>query len=158
MPNCTVRYVVRLVPKVPDAGSLDAIGIDAIGVFSEERMPDELGEPGYLLGRRLTTFGGAAGKSLLDMVSQGDAWHMDVQERIDPLEWDSCRTLPQGCRGPRRTSKRRRPDLTMFYPRRGPDLPFAGGRVLVRAGTGSHQPLTLARCCFSDTRRLSLLP
>ena len=84
MPNCTVRYVVRLVPKVPETEALDAIG-----VFKEERMPDEAGEPGYLLARRLTTFGGPAGKSLLEMVSQGDAWHMDVQERIDPLEWDS---------------------------------------------------------------------
>jgi hypothetical protein len=84
MPNCTVRYVVRLVPTVPDADPLDAIG-----VFREERMPDEVGEPGYLLDRRLTAFGGAAGTSLMEMVRHGDAWHMDVQERIDPLEWDS---------------------------------------------------------------------
>ena len=52
-------------------------------------MPDEVGEPGYLLDRRLTAFGGAAGTSLREMVRHGDAWHMDVQERIDPLEWDS---------------------------------------------------------------------
>jgi len=89
MPNCTVRYVVRLVPKARDMDSLDAIAVDAIGVFQEERMPDEVGEPGYLLARRLTKFGGPAGKSLMDMVNHGDAWHMDVQERIDPLEWDS---------------------------------------------------------------------
>ena len=89
MPNCTVRYVVRLVPKVPDAAQLDAVGVDAIGIFQEERMPDEVGEPGYLLSRRLTTFGGPAGPSLLAMVNHGDAWRMDVQERLDPLEWDS---------------------------------------------------------------------
>jgi hypothetical protein len=84
MPNCTVRYVVRLVPTVPDADALDAIG-----VFREERMPDEVGEPGYLLDRRLTAFGGPAGTSLMEMVRHGDTWHMDVQERIDPLEWDA---------------------------------------------------------------------
>jgi hypothetical protein len=84
MPNCTVRYVVRLVPKVPAAESMDAIG-----VFAEERRADEFGEPGDLLSRRLTTFGGPAGNSLMEMVRHGDAWHMDVQERIDPLEWDS---------------------------------------------------------------------
>jgi hypothetical protein len=27
--------------------------------------------------------------SILAMVTHGDAWHMDVQERLDPLEWDS---------------------------------------------------------------------
>ena len=84
MPNCTVRYLVRLVPKVPDADAMDAIGVS-----KEERMPDELGEPGYLLSRRLSTFGGPAGNSILAMVTHGDAWHMDVQERLDPLEWDS---------------------------------------------------------------------
>ena len=89
MPNCTVRYVVRLVPKAPDASPLDAVGVDAIGIFKEERMPDEAGEPGYLLSRRLKTFGGPAGPSLLAMINHGDAWRMDVQERIDPLEWDS---------------------------------------------------------------------
>ena len=84
MPNCTVRYVVRLVPTVADASPLDAIGI-----FKEERMLDEVGEPGYLLERRLTAFGGPAGNALMQMVRTGNAWHMDVQERIDPLQWDS---------------------------------------------------------------------
>ena len=84
MPNCTARYVVRLVPKLPAADPLSAIG-----VFEEERMPDELGQPGYLLSRRLSTFGGPAGESLRAMVTHGDDWHMDIQERIGPLEWDS---------------------------------------------------------------------
>ena len=84
MPYCTVRYLIRLVPKV-----LDAPALDAIGVFKEERMPDEAGEPGYLLARKLSDFGGPAGSSLLAMVTHGDAWHMDIQERLDPLEWDS---------------------------------------------------------------------
>lgn len=84
MPNCTVRYLVRLVPKTPDADVLNAVG-----VFTEERVPDELGEPGPLLSRRLDTFSGPAGSALKAMVTHGDAWHMDVQERVGPLEWDS---------------------------------------------------------------------
>jgi hypothetical protein len=84
MPNCTVRYLVRLVPKTPDADVLNAVG-----VFMEERVPDELGEPGPLLSRRLDTFSGPAGSSLKVMVTHGDAWRMDVQERVGPLEWDS---------------------------------------------------------------------
>ena len=84
MPYCTVRYLLRLVPKVQDTPPLDAIG-----VFKEERMPDEVGEPGYLLARQLSDFDGLAGHALMAMVTQGDAWHMDIQDRLDPLEWDS---------------------------------------------------------------------
>ena len=83
MPNCSVRYVVRLVPKRPDAEV-----VHAIAVFDEERVPDEVGEPGELLSRRLSTFTGPAGNSIKARVTHGDAWHMDVQERVGPLEWD----------------------------------------------------------------------
>ena len=83
MPNCTVRYAVRLVPKVPDAEAMHAIGI-----FTEERMPNEFGEPGGLVSRRLSSFSGSAGNSVKAMVTRGNAWLMDVQERIGPLEWD----------------------------------------------------------------------
>ena len=84
MPNCTVRYHVRLVPALPEAESMNAIGI-----FAEERKPNELGEPGVLVSRRLRSFSGPAGHSLREMVTHGDAWHIDVQERAGPLEWDS---------------------------------------------------------------------
>jgi hypothetical protein len=84
MPNCKVRYQVRLVPKTSDA-----IAINAIAVFSEERVVDEVGEPGELLSRHLDTFTGPSGSSIKAMVTHGDVWHMDVQERIGPLEWDS---------------------------------------------------------------------
>ena len=83
MPHCTVRYAVRLIPKVPDAAALDAIGI-----FSEERMPNELGGPGYLISSQLSAFSGATGNSVKAMVTHGSAWQMDIQERIGPLEWD----------------------------------------------------------------------
>ena len=83
MPICTVRYSVRLVPKVPDAAAMSAIGI-----FVEERTPDELGEPGGLISRRLSHFSGPAGNSVRAMVTHGNAWSMDVQERIGPLEWN----------------------------------------------------------------------
>ena len=83
MPNCTVRYCVRLVPKVPDAEAMSAIGI-----FIEERTPDEMGEPGGLVWRRLSHFSGPAGNSVKTMVTRGNAWLMDVRERIGPLEWD----------------------------------------------------------------------
>ena len=84
MPRCTVQYHVMLVPRIPDARALNAIG-----VFREERAPDEVGEPGPLISRQLDTFAGLAGGSIKDMVMQGDAWHIDLQERIGPLEWDS---------------------------------------------------------------------
>jgi len=84
MPNCTVRYNVRLVPKIPDAEAMNAIGI-----FSEERAPDELGEPGPLISRRLHHFSGPTSSALKELVSRGNAWRMVVQERLDPLEWDS---------------------------------------------------------------------
>lgn len=84
MPNCTVRYYVRLVPTVPDAQAMNAIGI-----FAEERAPNELGEPGALLSRRLSTFSGPAGNSIREMVTRGDVWQLDVRERAGPLEWDN---------------------------------------------------------------------
>jgi hypothetical protein len=83
MPHCTVRYSVRLIPKAAAAR-----GIDAIGIFCEERSPDELGEPGALISRRLTTFSGPSGYSLRDMLTRGNEWEMDVLARIDPLKWD----------------------------------------------------------------------
>jgi hypothetical protein len=83
MPNCTVRYNVRLVPKIPDAQAMNAIG-----VFTEERAPDDLGEPGPLLSRRLHHFSGPAGNSIKELITRGNAWQMNVLERLDPLEWD----------------------------------------------------------------------
>ncbi|WP_159016249.1 hypothetical protein [Cognatiluteimonas profundi] len=61
--------------------------MNAVGVFTEERLVGELGEPGPLLSRRLETFTGPAGSSIKAMVTYGDGWHVDVQERIGPLEW-----------------------------------------------------------------------
>ena len=86
MPNCTVRYHVRLLPKVSEAMSMDAIA-----VFTEERMPNERGEPGMLLSRHLDNFSGPGGDSIREMVTAGEDWQMDVQDRIGPLEWDSTR-------------------------------------------------------------------
>ncbi len=83
MPHCTVRYHVRLIPKIPDANPMSAIGI-----FYEERMPDAVGEPGPLISRRLDTFSGPTGPALREMVTIGNAWDMDVRERVGPLEWD----------------------------------------------------------------------
>jgi hypothetical protein len=42
-----------------------------------------------LISRRLDDFGGLAGSAVRAMVTHGDAWDMDVQQRLDPLEWDS---------------------------------------------------------------------
>lgn len=84
MPHCTVRYHVRLVPKIPDASAMSAIGI-----FYEERAPDEIGEPGPLISRRLNTFCGPTGPALRDMITRDTTWEMDVRERVGPLEWDN---------------------------------------------------------------------
>lgn len=84
MPNCTVRYYVRLVPS-----ALDAQAMNAIGIFTEERTPNEHGEPGVLIWRRLNTFSGPGGNSIREMVTRGNHWKMDVKERAGPLEWDS---------------------------------------------------------------------
>lgn len=86
MPSCTVRYHVRLVPKLRDP---HAQALDAVGIFSEERVPDEAGEPGTLVSRRLRTFSGPTAQLLRDMVTRGDAWQMDVHSRVGPLEWDA---------------------------------------------------------------------
>ncbi|GAB3380804.1 hypothetical protein [Lysobacter fragariae] len=83
MPHCTVRYSVRLVPKTTDAP-----GLDAIGIFDEERTIDEVGAPGKLIFRRLATFSGPAGYAVRDLVTRGEDWKMDVLDRIGPLEWD----------------------------------------------------------------------
>lgn len=83
MPNCTVRYAVRLVPKTSDGEAMHAIG-----VFTEERLPNASGEPGHLVSRQLCGFSGSAGSSVKAMVTHGNAWQMDVQERVGPLEWD----------------------------------------------------------------------
>jgi hypothetical protein len=51
-------------------------------------MPNELGEPGYLISRQLSGFSGSVGSSVKAMVTHGTGWDMDVQERVGPLEWD----------------------------------------------------------------------
>lgn len=83
MPHCTVRYNVRLTPRVVDARAMDAIAI-----FREEREPDEVGEPGPLLWRRLESFSGPIGYELKERVMRDREWDMDVRTRIGPLEWD----------------------------------------------------------------------
>jgi hypothetical protein len=42
-----------------------------------------------LISRRLNDFSGPTGSAIRAMVTHGDAWGMDVQQRLDPLEWDS---------------------------------------------------------------------
>lgn len=84
MPHCTVRYHVRLIPRIPEANPMSAIGI-----FYEERMPDAVGDPGPLISRRLDTFSGPTGPALRKMVTIDNAWDMDVRERVGPLEWDN---------------------------------------------------------------------
>lgn len=83
MPHCTVRYSVHLTPKADDVPAMDAIGI-----FYEERAPDEIGDPGKLISRRLTTFSGPTGYDLKHLVTRQRAWAMDVRERVGPLQWD----------------------------------------------------------------------
>ena len=83
MPHCTVRYFVRLVPSARDADV-----VSAIGIFDEEWAPNEFGDPGMLVSRRLSSFTGPAGYALRDMVTRGNAWKMDVRERAGPLVWD----------------------------------------------------------------------
>lgn len=83
MPNCTVRYRVRLTPK---AG--DHCGMDAVAIYHEEREADEVGEPGPLIWRRLDTFSGPAGYEIKDMVFREHAWDMQLRERIGPVQWD----------------------------------------------------------------------
>ena len=83
MPKCTVRRYVRLIPKARGAAVLSAIGI-----FTEERAPDARGEPGPLISRMLCDFSGPGSSSIKEMVTQGDAWDMDVRQRLGPLEWD----------------------------------------------------------------------
>lgn len=84
MPHCTVRYSVRLKPKTADVPPMDAIAI-----FDEERAPDELGEPGNLLWRRLTTFSGPTGYEIKELVIRKREWEMDVRDRIGPLVWNA---------------------------------------------------------------------
>ncbi len=84
MPHCTVRYSVRLTPK-----AADALAMDAVAIFYEERAPDEIGEPGPLISRRLGTFSGPTGYAIKELVTRQHEWDMDVRDRIGPLEWDN---------------------------------------------------------------------
>jgi len=63
--------------------------MDAVGIFYEERSPDEIGEPGVLISRRLTTFSGPSGYSIKEMVTRELTWQMEVRDRIGPLQWDN---------------------------------------------------------------------
>lgn len=83
MPHCTVRYSVHLTPKEADVPAMDAIAI-----YYEERALDEMGEPGDLIWRRLTTFNGPTGYEIKEAVTRKREWEMDVRDRIGPLEWD----------------------------------------------------------------------
>ena len=83
MPKCTVRRYVHLVPK-----DLGAPVLSAIAIFTEERAPDERGEPGPLISRLLSDFVGPAGSAMRAMLTDGDAWDIDVRQRLGPLEWD----------------------------------------------------------------------
>ncbi len=83
MPHCTVRYHVRLVPSARDADA-----VNAIGIFDEEWAPDEFGNPGVRVSRRLAAFTGPAGPALREMVTRGNAWKMDIRYRAGPLAWD----------------------------------------------------------------------
>ena len=84
MPHCTVLYSVRLIAKSGDARAMDAVGI-----FTEERVPDEVGFPGELISRQLTTFSGPTGTSIKEMITRDQLWEMQVGKRVGPLEWDS---------------------------------------------------------------------
>ena len=63
--------------------------MSVVGIFHEERAPNEHGEPGPLISRQLNTFSGPSGQAVRDLVTRGNSWDMDVRERLSPLEWDS---------------------------------------------------------------------
>ena len=81
MPQCTVRYAVRLVSPLTHPMS-------AVGIYSEERQPDERGEPGDLVSRTLAGFGGPAGEKLMALVRGSDDWRVEIESLASPLEWD----------------------------------------------------------------------
>jgi hypothetical protein len=83
MPECHVRYSVRLTPRASDA-----FPMSAIAVFVEDRAADEDGKPGRLKWRRLERFVGPAGPSLLKMVDREQSITMSIEGLAGPLEWD----------------------------------------------------------------------
>jgi hypothetical protein len=83
MPNCHVRYSVRLTPHASDA-----LPMSAVAIFVEDRVADENGNPGRLKWRRLERFVGPAGPSLLKMVGREQSVDMDIEGLAGPVEWD----------------------------------------------------------------------
>lgn len=87
MPICHSRYPCRLRstsdPNVYEPGQ-------AVAVVEEEREPDEWGDPGRLIRRRLLCIEGPGGPSWVDRHrSKGSRWQLELGPRIGGLAWAS---------------------------------------------------------------------
>jgi len=62
--------------------------MNVVGIFNEEREPDERGDPGELVSRTLSGFSGPAARQLMAMVNQSQDWRVEIDSIASPLEWD----------------------------------------------------------------------
>lgn len=85
MPICHTRYTCRLqsttVPGAYEPG-------EKVAVIEEERQPDEWGEPGRLVRRRLLLVEGPGGDTWADRHrSKVSRWKLELGPRIGELAW-----------------------------------------------------------------------
>ena len=86
MPLCRVRYHCTLTHADPANRDWRE---PAIGVFDEERLFDEWGDPGAVVSRCLVMFEGARAGDQYDRVTGANAgiWRYQVDDLIGSVEW-----------------------------------------------------------------------
>ncbi|KRD71463.1 hypothetical protein [Lysobacter sp. Root96] len=83
MPRCVVRYRAQLL-HVP-TGQVEA---EAEILVEEGREPDEQGDPGRLVWRKVIEGGDLRTSAWIDKVRRGQAgWRFKLLSRIGPVTW-----------------------------------------------------------------------
>lgn len=83
MPSCLVRYRAQLlhVPSGEVAGEADIL-------VEEAREPDDQGDPGRLVWRKVIEGGDPRMGAWIDLVRRGQAgWRFKLLSRVGPVRW-----------------------------------------------------------------------
>lgn len=83
MPTCTARYRCRLMGGNRSDG-------EAVVRFLEEREPDEWGDPGRLLSRRVAAVEGPAAPSWMERLTHAPGqWRLALGDQLGTVQWGS---------------------------------------------------------------------
>lgn len=83
MPSCIVRYRAQLL-HMP-SGKVEG---EAEILVEEAREPDELGDPGRLVWRKVVEGGDPRSAAWIDLVRRsGAGWRFKLLSRIGPITW-----------------------------------------------------------------------